>query len=191
MESWLRRRRDEEAYSESRSDLYGVAVSIVGDSASAEDLVQESWLRWNGRGYPAEGAPRILRRIIRNLARDLLRKRRREEEVVQSLADESCYAPDVESLVVDRDRLRRVERIVSALPARTRLAFRMSCVDGRTYAEISERLQVSRPRAHQLVGQALAKITMKLANEWHEGLTSAPRGRDRAEGRPDGEAGSN
>ncbi|MEM7526796.1 MAG: RNA polymerase sigma factor [Pseudomonadota bacterium] len=156
---------DAAAYSQSRSELYRVAVSIVGDAASAEDLVQESWLRWSGRGYPTEGAPKILRRIVRNLACDLLRKRRREEAVFRSLASESDHAPDVESLVVDREQLRRVENILATLPERTRMAFRMSCVEGRTYAEISERLGVSRPRAHQLVSKALSKITIELAKE--------------------------
>ncbi|MEM8790685.1 MAG: RNA polymerase sigma factor [Pseudomonadota bacterium] len=153
---------DLDPFLENREELVSIARAVVGDAAVAEELVQESWIRWQGRGYGSEAARRILHRIVRNLAFDLLRRRRVEAEVLQTYAVAPESGPDAEQVVVGRDQLARVAEALADLPERTRIAFTMSCIERCTYAEIAERLEISRPRAHQLVRQALVKITLRL-----------------------------
>ena len=149
-------------YLENRKELLAVARAIVVDSAVAEDLVQESWLRWHARVYAIEAARPILRRIVTNLARDFLRRRRTEGAVMAALVLTPDTDPDVERIVASRRDVERVGEALAELPERTQLAFKLSCIDGLTYAEIAQRLCVSKPRAHQMVRQALVKITLRL-----------------------------
>ncbi|MEM8795432.1 MAG: sigma-70 family RNA polymerase sigma factor [Pseudomonadota bacterium] len=150
------------AFMENRGELLSVARSVVNDPTLAEELVQESWFRWSGRGYPKSDARPILKRIVTNLARDFLRRRRTETTIVDTLALGHEAAPNIEDIVVARDQIAKVREVLNEMPERTKIAFEMSCFEGFTYAEIAEKLNISRPRAHQLVRHALTKITVRL-----------------------------
>ncbi|MEM1162220.1 MAG: hypothetical protein AAGJ28_14890 [Pseudomonadota bacterium] len=54
-----------------REDLLALARSVVGRVDVAEDLVQESWLRWDASDYPHDQAKPIFVRIIKNHAANL------------------------------------------------------------------------------------------------------------------------
>ena len=62
-----------------REKLIAKACRIVESRAIAEEFVQDSWLRWHERQYPPQKSQQILRRIVRNLALDWLR---RDKEVI-------------------------------------------------------------------------------------------------------------
>ncbi|MEM0944261.1 MAG: RNA polymerase sigma factor, partial [Pseudomonadota bacterium] len=130
--------------------------------AIAEELVQDSWLRWHGRSYPEADAPSIFRTIVANLARDWWRRQRRERVGQQALALVAETAPGTERVVIARDDLARVVAALEKLPPRTRAAFRMSWHDGIPLAEIGRKLGVSKPRAHQLVHRALVALALSL-----------------------------
>jgi len=42
--------RDAAAFEEWRSLLFGIAYRMLGSASDAEDMVQEAFLRWLGRG---------------------------------------------------------------------------------------------------------------------------------------------
>lgn len=149
-------------FTENRDDLLALARAILRDDAAAEDIVQEGWIRWSGRRYPIAATRQMLRRIVKNLAIDQLRRRRREGDILRDLAFDGEAAPDTERVVSARADLETVAAALAEMPERTRLAFRLSALDGLTYAEIAARLEISRPRAHQLVRSALVKITLRL-----------------------------
>ena len=68
-----------------RSLLFTVAYELLGSAADAEDVVQETWLRWNGIGSDAQADVRepraYLDRIVTRQALNRLRSlaRRREQ----------------------------------------------------------------------------------------------------------------
>ena len=84
-----------------RSLLFTVAYEMLGSVADAEDVVQETWLRWAalaqvGRGEVRE--PRAyLVRIVTRLSLNRLRTlaRRREEYVGEWLPEPLPASPDV------------------------------------------------------------------------------------------------
>jgi RNA polymerase sigma-70 factor (TIGR02957 family) len=84
-----------------RGLLFTVAYEMLGSAADAEDVVQETWLRWDAIGEVARaevGDPRaFLVRIVTRKALDRLRSnaRRREEYVGAWLPEPLLTAPDV------------------------------------------------------------------------------------------------
>jgi RNA polymerase sigma-70 factor (TIGR02957 family) len=84
-----------------RGLLFTVAYEMLGSAADAEDVVQESWLRWDAVGEPARADVRdpraFLVRMATRKALDRLRSnaRRREEYVGEWLPEPLLTAPDV------------------------------------------------------------------------------------------------
>ncbi len=84
-----------------RGLLFTVAYEMLGSAADAEDVVQETWLRWDAIGEVARsevGDPRaFLVRMVTRKALDRLRTnaRRREVYVGEWLPEPLLTAPDV------------------------------------------------------------------------------------------------
>ncbi|MEM6678904.1 MAG: sigma-70 family RNA polymerase sigma factor [Pseudomonadota bacterium] len=149
-----------------RQDLIALACSIVGSPAVAEELVQDSWLRWQGRAYPEEQARPILRRIVVNLAHDWHRREKRERIGMRALSTTELTAEttalNTEDIVVTRNDLAVAIAALQELPERSLLAFRLHRMEGRTYEEIAARLGVSTSRAFQLVRAALVHVAKRI-----------------------------
>lgn len=152
------------AFMDEREDLLALACAVVGNSAVAEDLVQDSWMRWQSHRYPNSRARPILRRIVRNLALDWHRRQRAERNGLAATRLLVDKAPDSERILMARQDLVEVARVLSELPERTLAAFRMYRIEGFTYAEIAKELDVAPSRAHQLVRNALVHMALRLTN---------------------------
>jgi RNA polymerase sigma-70 factor (TIGR02957 family) len=88
----------EEAFALHRSLLFTVAYEMLGSAADAEDVVQETWLRWAGVDHAEVRDPRAyLVRIVTRQALNRLRARarRREEYVGEWLPEPLATGPDV------------------------------------------------------------------------------------------------
>lgn len=145
-----------------RNDLVALARSLVGHEDIAEDIVQECWLRWHNRHYPAEQAKPIVIRIIKNLAADWHRRRTIEARHYRIHAMLRGDVPDTERVVVARQQLRLVVEALSVLPEQTLEAFRLHRLEGMAFVEIGDRLGISKAGAHRLVAKALAHIVLRL-----------------------------
>ncbi|MEM8576047.1 MAG: sigma-70 family RNA polymerase sigma factor [Pseudomonadota bacterium] len=158
----VRKHAGEACFVDDRRDLVRLARSIVGCPSIAEDVVQDSWLRWQGRSYPDQDAQLIFRRIVANLARDWRRKDRRERIGLLTLSQIERTAPDTEHVVIARADLAAAVIALGELPERTLAAFRMHRLQNMTYQEIGERLNISTQRAFQLVQRALIHVAVRL-----------------------------
>src|SRR6202040_4279771 len=81
-----------------RSLLFTVAYEMLGSAADAEDVVQETWLRWAGVDQAQVRDPRsYLVKIVTRQALNRLRSvsRRREEYVGEWLPEPLLTSPDV------------------------------------------------------------------------------------------------
>jgi RNA polymerase sigma-70 factor (TIGR02957 family) len=84
-----------------RGLLFTVAYEMLGSATDAEDLVQDTWLRWDAIGPDARAEVRdpraFLVRMVTRKALDRLRSnaRRREEYVGEWLPEPLLTAPDV------------------------------------------------------------------------------------------------
>ena len=81
-----------------RSLLFTVAYELLGSAADAEDVLQESWLRWAGVDHAQVRDPRAyLIRVVTRQALNRLRalSRSREEYVGEWLPEPLLTSPDV------------------------------------------------------------------------------------------------
>ncbi len=88
----------EDAFALHRSLLFTVAYEMLGSAADAEDVVQETWLRWTDVDHAGVRDPRAyLVRIVTRQALNRLRTlaRRRETYVGEWLPEPLLTSPDV------------------------------------------------------------------------------------------------
>ncbi len=156
-------------YLRHRNALIDYATPIVGCRGRAEDVVQEAFLRYTARAaprggdagagpYPAIANPvAYLYRIVRNLALDWRRRPEASMETGDDGGLDQLPAPVAtpEETAIHREQLRVLADALQELPERTRTAFRMRRLEGRSLQEIADHLGVSVVRAHQLVKDAI------------------------------------
>lgn len=125
---------------------YRTAMILLREPASAEEVVQESFLAvWRNRGRfdPGRGSFRPwLLTIVRNRARDRLRARRVRVESAEDRWDAPSDVVDVwEEVSVEADR-RRVRGALATLPDDVRRVFGLAFYEGFSQSEISARLEM-------------------------------------------------
>jgi len=120
--------------------VYGLALTILGDTGAAEEAAQEAFVRaWrHGDTYdPRRG--RVLTwllAIVRNVAIDAARLKRAEPRDPDVLASQlQLEGSDESHAVVERQRLREA---LATLPAEQRRALLLAAYLGRTAGEIGE-----------------------------------------------------
>lgn len=143
-----------------RNDLVALANSVVRNHAIAEELVQESWLKWSTKTYPDDRAHSIFKRIVMNLARDWHRKQRRDWANLETFSLFFDNTPDTEHIVIGRQDLIIALRAMQQLPPKVLHAFRLNRVDGLTYAQIGKKMGISTTAAYYLVADALVRVTL-------------------------------
>lgn len=162
-----RRRASLENMSAHRADLVDYARRITGDHGTGEDAVQEAYLRYAGAAPTALSEPfGYLKRIVRNVALDLGRRRTREQGLFapdpewEAVPD---HAPGPETVLEGREALQRVAAELDVLPPRVRRALELYRFEERTLQEVADAMGVSVSTAHALV---------------HRGLTACRRAMD-------------
>nr|WP_260856003.1 sigma-70 family RNA polymerase sigma factor [Pseudomonas psychrotolerans] len=138
LQAWLRRR--------------------LGSEWDAADLSQETFLRLvrNPQVLGELQEPRAyLLTIGKRLLINLQRKRSLEQAYLDALAElpEAC-APSPEQRWVLLETLQALDELLDGLPPAVRLAFLLSQLEGLTYREIGERLQVSERTIKRYMAQA-------------------------------------
>ena len=120
--------------------VYSVALRVLGDTGAAEDVLQEIFMQlWRNPGSFDASRGNLapwLAVIARNRAVDLLRKRRPQTEISETLIS---IEPD---LATETDRGRVTEKVRGALkemPAPQRQALEMAYFEGYSHSEISEK----------------------------------------------------
>ncbi|MEM6900147.1 MAG: sigma-70 family RNA polymerase sigma factor [Pseudomonadota bacterium] len=145
-----------------RDRLIAIACRIVDSRAVAEELVQESWIRWHSRSYPTEKATPVFRSIVMNLARDWRRRSKVEASFISSLTATFDDPRDAERIVIARQEVMRIVSALEELDPRVVLAFRLHRFEGRTLSQIAKELDTVPSRIHSYVVKALTHLTFRL-----------------------------
>src|SRR3712207_2380327 len=151
-----------------RSLLFTVAYEMLGSAADAEDVVQETWLRWAGIGDAArEGVrdPRAyLVRIVTRQALNRLRTlaRRRENYVGEWLPEPLLTGPDVaEDVELAESVSMAMLTVLETLGPTERAVFVLREVFDVPYDEIAEAVGKSPAAVRQIAHRAREHVAAR------------------------------
>ena len=118
-----------------------------GAGDSAEDLLQELWIRASAAASgPVRDPLAYLYRAANNLMLDRrraeLRAARRDDEWSETLAEDGT-APGQERVLIAREQLQAAEAVLAELGERTESIFRDFRLRGKTQVEIARELGIS------------------------------------------------
>jgi RNA polymerase sigma-70 factor (ECF subfamily) len=148
----------EDAFARHRSLLFTVAYEMLGSGADAEDLVQETWLRWADVDHEAVRDPRAyLVRIVTRQALNRLRSvaRRREDYIGEWLPEPLLTSPDVAADVELAESVSiAMLTVLETLGPAERAVFVLREVFDTPYDEIAEAVGKSPAAVRQIAHRA-------------------------------------
>lgn len=155
-------------FAEHRSYLVGVAYRMLGSVAEAEDVVQDSFLRWQRVEDLVEEPRRYLARIVTRLCLDRLKSARvRREQYVGTWLPEPLVE-DIGARRVADDLSVALLMTLERLSPLERAAFLLHDVFDMDYADIAGVLERTEPAVRQLAARGRDHVR-------DEGETVRPR----------------
>lgn len=155
-----------------KDKMYRYAFNIVGSRFAAEDVVQEAMIKiWKKREQfiEIENKEAWCVTVTRNLAIDKLRiaKKRRATDITEHhhISDKSP-APDIQ--LEQKDALTKVKEMLRELPLQQQEIVTLRDVEGYTYQEIAEILDISVEQVKVNLHRARKKLRnqlMKIRNQ--------------------------
>ena len=147
-----------------KDKLYRLALRITFDSAEAEDIVQDTMIReWNKRDEwtQFDSIEAYCLTVARNLAID--RSQKLESQNVE-LTPETQEMPD--TLTPDRayeqdEQLRLVHHLINELPEKQRTIVQLRDIEGKSYKEIADVLQLTEEQVKVNLFRARQRIKLK------------------------------
>ncbi|MDR7253967.1 RNA polymerase sigma-70 factor (ECF subfamily) [Nocardioides sp. BE266] len=151
-----------------RGLLFTVAYEMLGAASEAEDVVQETWIRWDDIGPDARSEVRdpraFLVRMVTRKALDRLRAnaRRREEYVGEWLPEPLLTSPDVaEDVELAESVSYAMLTILETLTPTERAVFVLREVFDVPYGEIAEAVEKSAAAVRQIGHRAREHVAAR------------------------------
>jgi RNA polymerase sigma-70 factor (ECF subfamily) len=137
-------------------------LSLTGSPADGDDLLQVTVERVLAKGMPADAhVARWAYRVCKNAWIDELRSREVRLRYPQLVVDEEGDSHSAEQAAAGQRELEAVTAALDRLPVEQRLALTLVAIDGKTYAEAADILEVP-------VGTVMSRIARarrQLVNE--------------------------
>jgi RNA polymerase sigma-70 factor (TIGR02957 family) len=148
-----------------RSLLFTVAYEMLGSAADAEDVVQESWLRWAGADRSEVRDPRAY--LVRAVTRQALNRlrtlsRSREDYVGEWLPEPVLTSPDVaEDAELAESVSIAMLTVLETLAPTERAVFVLREVFEMPYGEIAEAVGKSAATVRQIARRARERVAAR------------------------------
>ncbi len=139
------------------------ASSLTGNRDDADDLLQSTVERVLGRGVP-EGADvlRWMFRVARNLWIDEVRSRRVRNDAASHREREDDVSLDGEGAATGGLRMREIDDAMAALPEDQRAILSLVAVEGLTYQEAADVLEIPIGTVMSRLSRARAGMAARL-----------------------------
>ena len=145
------------------SELGGLrkfCYSLTGNAADADDLLQITVERLLDKGMPEDAHPaKWAYRVCKNAWIDELRSRDVRQRYPQQADDLDNTALSAEHVANSEREIATVSAMLDQLPQEQRLALTLVAVDGKTYAEAAEILQVPIGTIMSRIARARKQLT--------------------------------
>lgn len=166
-------RKSEEALRKELTDvlppLRRFAYSLTGSRADADDLLQSAVERILERGAPADAdVQKWSFRVARNIWIDEIRSRRVRSTAVSEGRIDTVDRIDGERIVMGSISFAEVNRAMAALPDDQRAALALVAIEGLSYAEAAETLEVPIGTVMSRISRARAALAGLLRSEQPE-----------------------
>lgn len=123
--------------------IRGFCYSLTGNQADADDLLQITVERVLEKGMPADAhAVKWAYRVCKNAWIDEIRSRDVRQKYPQLVVEELEVARSAEHIAGSEQELNAVGAAMDKLPDEQRLALSLVAIEGKTYAEAAEILEV-------------------------------------------------
>jgi RNA polymerase sigma-70 factor (sigma-E family) len=157
----------DELYRAHGLSLERVALLLMGDQATAEDVVQEAFLglyrSWQ-RGREPDDVLAYLRTTVLNAARTALRRRARQQAMMRATQPRPPVWSAEAEVMADEDG-RAVLAAVARLPRRQREVLALRYLLDLSEKEIAAMLGISRGTVASATSRGLAALALKLKEE--------------------------
>jgi RNA polymerase sigma-70 factor (ECF subfamily) len=155
----------EDPFARHRSLLFTVAYEMLGSASDAEDVVQETWLRWSGVDQSEVRDPRAyLVRIVTRQALNRVRtvERRREDYVGEWLPEPLLTSPDIaEDVELAESLSMAMLTVLETLGPTERAVFVLREVFDTPYDEIAAALDKTSASVRQIAHRAREHVAAR------------------------------
>lgn len=147
--------------------LFGIAYRMLGSKADAEDVLQDTFLRWHSAAIESIQSPEAwLTTAATRLSIDRLRRARLEREnyfgpwLPEPLSDADFKTPEI-AAELDSDVSVAFLTVMEALAPEERAAFILHDIIDDDYVDIAEALGKSEAACRQMVHRARERLTAR------------------------------
>ncbi len=151
--------------------LKGFLINTLPKDEDAESIMQEVYLKlWTSRKFvqPEKKLETYLYTIARNMVIDVMRKRLHKqkylEELFTQLAEDHKNNLDTITIVEYSELEKKIVELIDQLPEKRREIFKLNRIEGLTYKEIADQLQISENTVDSQMRKALAFFHIELGN---------------------------
>lgn len=154
--------------------LYRLALRITMSHEDAEDIVQDTLMKvWNRRETldSVDNIEAYTLTICRNLALDKLK---RADQGNLSLDEMETYQQPAHNGTAERvvlnDRMATVRRLIDSLPEKQRSAMQLRDIEGKSYKEIAQILQITEEQVKVNIFRARQTVKQRFKETEQYGL---------------------
>ncbi|WP_353779031.1 RNA polymerase sigma-70 factor [Winogradskyella sp. 3972H.M.0a.05] len=153
-------------YEEHSQYLYNFAYYKCGDTAKAEDIVQEAFIRlWNNCAKVIfEKSKAYLFTVANNLFLNHVQHQKVRLNYQRQATSTSKTNENPEFLMEEKQFMHKLEAAISELTEAQREVFLMNRIDGLTYKTIAETLNISQKAVEKRMHKALVQLREKIGN---------------------------
>ena len=168
------------AYAEMRAELLRFLTARLGNSAAAEDVYQELFLRLRAAQLPAEirDARSFIYKAAYNLANEHSRANRRQQARDANWVDHTTRKVGADTVAREsaaddaldaKQRLDTVAACIAELPPRCREVFTLCRLRGQSHREVATALGISTKAVEKHITTALKYLIAKLGRTFATG----------------------
>ncbi len=149
-----------------KDKLYRFAYRIVGDSFEAEDIVQEVLVKiWKKKDQflQIENKEAWCMTLTRNLSIDKKRAKKMNTSSIDNFHHIKDHQDNPEISLEKQELVMKVRKMIDSLPERQKMVVHLRDIEGMSYKEISQTLELSLDQVKVILHRARKALKLKFA----------------------------